>query len=255
MKYFEQNPHGANPTIRGQLNWDSHVWARETFANQFARGGGALPSMFAPTAGEAFKAPFRKKHKVGSPTHIRNLEKMLARDPNNKGIQKALQKASAGPGKVGTLSRVAGFGLGAAFIALPAFTTEGGIVEKGRAVAIGAASFAGWEGGATLGMALGGAIGSVIPGIGTAIGAVAGYIGGGLLGSMGAESAAGAAFGFADRLVDRERNRRKLDWVGDKTAFQTQRASTMRQQSMEMMNRGMMSARSLLGREGVMLHQ
>jgi hypothetical protein len=252
MNWHDTNPHGANASFTQRVNFRVHTMARSAFASSFARGGGLAPTMFAPSVKEAFLTPWRTKHKIGSDAHIRNLEQMLARDPDSEGLKKAIKKASSGFSKLGMLGRIGGAGLMGAFIALPAFITPGSGAEKARAVVGG---LAGWTLGAKAGMGLGAAIGSIVPGVGTAIGAVVGGLAGGIAGAIGFYEGFQALSRIPDRMVDRERARRKLDWVGDKRAFQTQRASTMRQQSMEMMNRGMMSARSMLGREGVMLHQ
>jgi hypothetical protein len=251
MNWFDKNPYGPNPSMMQEERFAAHIWGRQNFASNFAQGGMAS-TLFAPTAGEAFLNPWRRQHKFGSDQHIRNLESMLARDPNNVKISKAIDKAKLGAGKArGMLGRLAGAGglaLGAGFIALPAFITPGGPAERARAVAGGIAGYAGWSVGAKLGLGIGTAIAGPIGGV---IGGIVGAFGG----SMLADDATQSILRIPDRLVDRERSRRRLDWVGDKSAFQTERASTMRARSMEMMNRGMMTSRSLLGREAVMLHQ
>jgi len=167
----------------------------------------------------------------------------------------AIEKAEKGVSKFSIGKSMLGFGIGAAFTALPAFTTPGGIPEKAKAVGGGLAGVAGWELGSKAGMALGAAMGSVVPGLGTAIGAAVGYIGGGILGAVGAEQAFNALADIPDNMVKSVRDKRKLNWVGDQTAFMTQSAHTMRQQSLQAMNRGMTTARSMLGREGAMIHQ
>jgi hypothetical protein len=75
---------------------------------------------------------------------------------------------------------------------------------------------------------------------------------------MGVSSAGYAAYGFANRLVDNERRRRGIEWngwAGQTQVFNTQKAATMRQRSLEAMNRGMMNARSAMGREASFMHR
>ena len=237
---------------------------RDLFPSSFARGGGLIPTMFAETPKEAWKTAWRKKHKVGSFDHIQNLERMAAADPGNAGVQKALEKARQAKPKISALKAVGNTALGAAFIGLPFFTTPGGLTEKSKATAAGAVGMVGWEVGAKLGAATGAAIGNaigtaILPGIGTVIGSllgeVGGYVAGAFGGSIAMEQAAHGVMGITDRMAESERKRRGLNWVGDTSAFNTRKASTMRQQSLQLMNSGAMNARSMLGREGVMLHQ
>jgi hypothetical protein len=257
MNWFDTNPYGANPSWRQGAAWKAHTFGRQQFASSFARQGFAS-TVFAPTPKEAFLSPFRKTHKYGSPEHISGLKRIAAAYPENSGVMESLKKASASAGagtKTGLLSRVAGAGLMTAFIAMPAFTTPGSPKEKARAVAGGAAGFAGWEIGSKVGMGAGAAIGSLIPVVGTAIGAGVGYLAGGLLGAIGADEGFRSLSRIPDRMVERERSRRGLNWVNNQTAFMTQGAHTMRQQSLQAMNRGLMNSRSILGREGVMLQK
>jgi hypothetical protein len=255
MKWFDANPHGPNPGLRGEIMWEVHEFGRNTFPSSFSRGGGFVSTAFAPTAKEAFVAPWRGREKFGSPQHITNLRRMQAADPKNLNITQALAKAEKGSGKVGMLKRAGQFGLGAAFVAVPMFTTPGGLQEKARATAGGLAGYAGWELGSKAGMGIGAAVGSIIPGLGTTIGGAVGYIAGGFAGAIGADEGFQALSRIPDRMVEGERARRNLNWRGDPTAFMTRQAHTMRQQSLQAMNRGQMTARSMLGREGVMLHQ
>lgn len=257
VSWFYQNP---NPTggLR-DLQWDVHKFGRNMFASNFARGG-ASNTLFAPTAGEAFRSAFQRTHKFGSPQHISNLEFMAQQSPRNPMYARALKKAKAGEVQKSLGRRIAGgalkTGIGAAFVALPAFTTPGGIPEKTRAVVGGAASLLGWEAGSKVGMGIGAAAGSaILPGIGTAIGGALGYIGGGILGAMGVDEGVQALMKIPDNMVERERKRRHLDWVGNMDAFNTQSAATMRQMSLQAMNRGMATARSAMGREAVMFHR
>lgn len=263
MDWFEKNPLGPQDMstftgFRREAMFDMHKWGRSAFANSFARQGFASVAL-APTAGKAFKAAFSRTHRQGSAAHIKNLNQMLSNakpgSPQYENIAKALSKAEQGTTKAGLMKRIGGVGLGAAFALMPAFTTPGGLPEKGRAVAGGLAGVAGWEVGSKFGMGLGAAIGSVIPGLGTAIGAGVGYIAGGLAGAIGFDEGAQALMRIPDNMVEEERKKRRLNWRGDQTAFMTRSAHTMRQQSLQAMNRGMNNARSMLGREGVFLHQ
>lgn len=263
MKWFDSNPYGANPSMRQEFAYDVHQWGRQNFASNFSRGGFATTA-FAPTPGEAFKSVFRGKSKFGSQQNISNMDRMASLDPdllNQPAYKEQYQKAINGPkrvellGKAKGMTSVMGKALPVGFLALPAFMTPGGAKEKGRAVFGGAASYLGWAAGSKLGMATGAALGSVIPGFGTAIGAGVGYLVGGMAGAIGVDEGVQALSRIPDRMVQRERDRRALNWVGDQSAFQTQSASTMRQQSLMAMSRGMMNARSALGREGMMMHQ
>jgi len=248
MKWFSQNPHGINSTIRQELSWDLHQFAKSSFPSAMARGGGFASSMFAPTTREAIKAPWRRKVGFGSPEHLSNLRRMQKVDPHNLNIRNAIAKASKGPGKVSALRSAARVGVGAALIGLPAVLTPGSGQEKARAATGGLVGQVGWEIGSRVGMSIGSAI---LPGVGTAIGAIAG----GLMGAISSDEGFQALSRIPDRMVERERSKRNLNWTNDMSAFQTRKASTMRQQSLQAMNRGQMSSRSMLGREGVMLHQ
>ncbi len=256
MKWFSENPHGPNPGIRGEMMYDWHQTGKSWFPSSMAQGGNFASTAFAPTIKEGFKAPWRRTAKYGSSQHIDNLRKMQAADPSNTNIHKAIEKASKGSSKASLLKATSSFGLGAAFIALPAFTTPGSGKEKARAVAGGAVSFAGVGIGSKIGAGVFGAIGTLIlPGPGTIAGAAIGTVIGGLGGAIGFDEGFQALTRIPDRMVEGERARRNLSWKNDMTAFQTRRASTMRQLSLQAMNRGQMTARSMLGREGIMLHQ
>jgi hypothetical protein len=249
--WFQQNP-TPNPGYLQQSMWNAHVFGRQQFAKSFARGGIAS-TMFAPTRKEMLLSPWRRKHSIGSTEHINNLRKLQKLHPENPGISKAL--ASTQKGTSSSLIRGLGGGvLGAAMIVAPAFT-EGPIQEKARAVTKGIGGMAGFAIGAKAGTGIGAAIGSFVPVVGTAIGAVVGGIAGGIGGSFAGESATDYLTRIPDRMVDRERERRKLNWGQHTAAFQTQRAHTMRQQSLMLMNRGAMSSRSLLGQEAMFVHR
>ena len=275
MQWHDVNP-APGKNIVGKMisssRWEAHQWARQThfgkfhIASNMARGGFAATA-FAATPGQAFKSAFAPKYAAGSSQHIQALEKMLAQSPGNEGITKALDSAyskAESISKAGAKGRVKAFGgkmLGGGLMAgmmvgMPMYSTPGGVAEKGRAGVKGIAEWVGWEAGAVLGTALGGAAGVAAGGgaagiLLTGVGMIAGGLGASLL--------VGAAFEgvthITDKLVDREQDRRRLNWKGDTAAFSTQKASTMRQQSLGAMNRGLTTARSAMGREGVMLHQ
>lgn len=252
--WHAKNP-DPNPSFYGKLRWEAHTWGRQEFAKSFARGGFAATA-FAPTAKEAFISPWRRKAAPGSQRYIENLEKLQKLYPQNMNIRGAAEAARS-PVKAPKVGMGLGGGaLMGAMVLAPAFMTEGPIREKARAVTSGIGMFAGWEVGSKVGMATGAAIGTaVLPGVGTAIGAVVGYVAGGLTGSFAGEEVTDALTRVPDRMVERERSRRKFDWGMHTAAFQTQRAHTMRQQSLAAMNRGQMSARSLLGQEAVFIHR
>jgi hypothetical protein len=244
---------------------DVNTFGKQYFASNFSRGGFAATA-FAATPGEAFRSAFRNNVEYGGDIHLARMKAMAQADPSllesnawknqfrkvygaNRYGQRGFSKAASG------FSGVLGKALPIGFFALPAFTTPGGLEEKARATLGGAASYIGWELGSKFGMGTGAAIGSIIPGFGTAIGAGVGYIVGGFAGAIGFDEGTQALTRIPDAMVKRERERRRLDWVGSKNAFQTQSAATMRQQSMLAMSRGLMNARSALGREAVMMHR
>ncbi len=256
--WFANNPNQNASFFQG-VAWDAHVWGRATFAKSYARGGFAA-TVFAPNRKEMLLSPWRFKHEEGSASYVNRLRKLesVTKDPwAKKGIQKALADVEKGKSK--TLLRggsgLLGAGLGAAFIAAPAIMTNGPAEERARAATKGVGSSIGWWAGAKVGMGIGAAVGSYVPVVGTAIGAAVGWIAGGIAGSGAGEAIADATTRIPDRMVERERSRRKLDWGNNTAAFQTQRAATMRQQSLGLMNRGQMSARSLMGREATFIHR
>jgi len=264
MQWFKEN-FGSSPSGLVDPRYKAQDFGKRHFSSSYARGGLAA-TIFAPTTGEALKSPWRRTHKPGSTQHIANLRKMQMQYPGNKKIAKALVSAEQGAAKagmLGKLGKVAGPAMSAAFVVAPAFTTPGGPYEKGKAMISGAAGLVGFEigskaglgAGAAAGAALGAFLGPVGAVAGGLIGGAVGFFGGGLAGSAALSGATDATFATADQAVQNERNRRQLGWVGDQTAFMTEGAHTMRQQSLQAMNRGMMSARSMLGKEGMMLHQ
>lgn len=250
--WFNNNPN-PNPGFLERSMWNSHVFGRQQFAKNFARGGIAS-TMFAPTRKEMLLSPWRRKVAEGSPEYIRNLQKLKSLHGDNPGIRKALSAVEKGSAR-GMGGALKGGALGAAMVVMPAFTAEGPIEERARAVTKGLGATAGWVVGAKAGMGIGAAIGSFIPVVGTAIGTVVGAAVGAIGGSMVGEDATDFLTRIPDRMVARERERRKLNWGNNTAAFQTQRAVTMRQQSLMLMNRGAMSSRSLLGQEAMFVHR
>jgi hypothetical protein len=252
--WHAKNP-DPNPSFYGKLRWEAHTWGRQEFAKSFAKGGFAATA-FAPTAKEAFISPWRRKALPGSRQYIANLEKLRGMYPRDMRIKEAIETARK-PLKAPKVGMGLGGGaLMGAMILAPAFMTEGPLHEKARAVTSGIGMFAGWEVGSKVGMGAGAAAGTaVLPGVGTAIGAAVGYLAGGLAGGFAGEEVTDVLTRIPDRMVEKERSRRKFDWGMHTAAFQTQRAHTMRQQSLAAMNRGQMSARSLLGQESVFVHR
>jgi hypothetical protein len=251
-----------------------NLLGQQTFANNYAKGG-MSSYMFSP-GGRRPGGLFFGSAKEGGFRHLRRLEKMkrsglynpqkiqgiidsysaktIGRSANTEpGIfnkignsvgGKAFKAASSTPGMM-LISGVAS-----------AVTTEGSAGDKFTAGTASAASIIGWEAGSKVGLAAGAAIGSVVPVVGTAIGAVAGYLIGGISGAFAAEEGVHGVKGYMDKNVDAARRQKYASgWYGDTSAFNTQKASTMRQMSLQMMNSGMMSARSGLGHEGLQLHQ
>lgn len=262
MDWFANNPN-MNANFLQRSMWNSHVWGRQQFAKSYARGGIAS-TMFAPTRKEMMLSPWRKKYMEGSKGYIARLDKLQKLHPNDPGIDAAIKAGKkARPARLGGFGTVGGFAFGAYYMAEPAFSTKGDAVDKARAVGTGAAGYVGWEVGSKVGLkagaGIGATVGSYIPVVGTAIGAavgaIVGYVGGGLVGSGIGEKIHDTALAIPDRMVERERNRRKLNWGNNTAAFSTQRAATMRQQSLALMNRGAMSSRSLLGQEAVFVHR
>ena len=251
----QQGLSGQTAGVFRDLSQSVHEFGRAQFASSYARGGFAATA-FAPTTKDALLNPFKRTRSYGSKGHIKNLQKLAQLNPGDKGIQKALKSAEGSKGVFkGMAGRVAGFGLGAAFTVAPLFTTPGGLDEKLRATAASGASAVGWAAGAKVGTSIGAGVGSaILPGVGTAVGAVGGFVVGGLVGATGADQLVTAGFRFADHLVESERAKRNLNWINDSSAFQTRKAATMRQQSLQAMNRGMMSSRSVLGREAAFMH-
>ena len=238
----------ANRHYQGQ----AHIWGRQRFASSFAEGGWAA-SALAPSGTEAMKAPFRRTHKVGSKPYMDNLRKLQSLHPENKGIAKAIKNAKLQKG--GGITSMAGGALSAAFIIGSAATEQGGIEEKARGLTKGIAGEIGSRVGTKVGASIGAGVGSAFGPVGTAVGWGVGYLAGGMIGWTVGGGLADAATRVPDKMVAAERERRKFGWGAHTEAFRTGRASTMRQQSLALMNRGAMSSRSLLGQEAVYVHK
>lgn len=248
--WFQENP-VQNPGFMQKARWQSHVWARQRFAGSFASGGFASTA-FAPTSGDALSSPWRSKPTVGSYQYMENLRQLQKMHPKNRSIQKAINNVKR-PVHKGAFSR----GMSSLMsVAGPAAVIGGSIYfaedntphEIARSITTGIGADIGWiigaKAGAGIGAAVGGPLGAVVGG---ALGAIGGGIAGGQL--------TDAMTRIPDQMVDSQRRRRSLDWGKQNAAFNTQRAATMRQQSLAAMNRGQLSARSLLGQEAVFVHK
>lgn len=222
-----------------------------TFSKSFARGG--LTSRMFPVEGLDLerRGIFREGVRQWSPAYMRNLQRMEQFGGDiGKSASDVLRNAPAHAGKrMGAGRFIGGKVAGTALVAgLPALLTEGGTGERLTAAAAGIGSEIGWKAGALAGAAIGSAI---LPGVGTVAGAAIGAIGGGISGWVGTEHAMGVITGVAER----GKATRSSNWIQDTSAFTTRRAKTMRQASLQMMNSGMMTARSGLGHEGTQLHR
>ena len=253
MGWMEEARAGAAAT-----QVDFNAWGRAQYMNNYAQGG--IASHMFPhqdiKARHGLRGALGMKTPVGSRAYKANLQSIIKHGSKEEvaAATKLLGKKSSSI--VSKLGRAAlGGAMGAAFLALPALTTEGSIGDKGKAVAGGAANWAGSVAGMKAGIVGGAAIGSFVPVIGTAVGALAGGIAGFWYGGQGAEHLMGMGIDTFDRIAERGKRSRTSNWIGDMSAFQTQKAATMRQASLQMMNNGLMTARSALGNEGVMFHQ
>lgn len=238
--------------------WDVHNWARQEFTSAFTQGG-FVSTAFAPSRKEMLKGIFRRGVKAGSPEHIRRLRAIGEVLPGARPeISKTIDKLSStgarrsfGSKLMRSLGPVATLG----FAAYSIFTEQGTVSDKIGAGAGSLAGGAGWAIGSKVGMGVGGAVGSVVPVVGYAIGAAAGFLIGGALGFSGVDTAIREVVGIPQRLVEREKRRRRLDWGVPNPAFYTRQAATMRQVSLQAMNRGYNTSRSALGQEGMFFHQ
>ena len=154
----------------------------------------------------------------------------------------------------GFVGGVAGTAIGMKFGALPAFMALGayeGFQEGGITGAVGGAakSVAEWGifRGATA--ALGAAFkGTAIGGVGSAIGTVG-------LGPLALAAAAGyGTYKAVQGLAEYGRTQRKMEFHGDMQAFQTRAAYTMRQRSVQEIQRSHTNGRTVLGNEASYMH-
>ena len=233
-------------------------WGRGRFASNYAQGGLAS-YVFSPGCNLPWGSVAE-----GSDEFFTRLKAMKKAMPQASGrIDKVMEKA----GKTGGISGlgVLGGAVGAGFMIAPMFTAGGSLANRAWATGANAANYAGFSVGSSLGansgMAIGAAIGSsILPGLGTAAGGVIGAVGGWVAGGLGLSTLAEGGVNAARRYVDNKavvgkRQRTFSGWGGNTAALTTQKASTMRQMSLQLMNQGLMSARSGLGHEGVMFHR
>ena len=251
MNWYDTNPYGDSASFMRKRAWDVHRFGRQQFVSNFARNGMSA-MLFAPTPKAAFSAVMGRTHEKGSPKHIQNLQNLAKRYPENPNIANALNKAKELNNKPKSLGRKVLGGLGShafsgAFYGLTFATTEGTLADKSKATISEMVGVQAFKPGAAVGEAIGAPFGPF--GIGVAV------LVGGLASQFGVSAAVDYGFKTTDKMVQRERDRRNLNWIGDKTAFNTQNAYTMRQQSLSAMNKGMATWRSALGREAIMVHR
>lgn len=254
---FHQQIPIANPTLAQELRFATHSIGRDLFASNFARGGASsILFGYNRSFGENLKQAFTPKASIGSPEHLANMRRIHALDPSNTKLGEKISKLEKQGSRMFNLGgKLMGAGMFAAMVLIPAITTPGHIKEKARAVTTGMAGMAGWGVGSRIGMVAGASFGTAVPFFGTLIGGAIGYVAGGLLGEMAAGGLADAITRIPDKLVERQVRGRKLNWAQSNAAFSTSKAYTMRQHALMAMNRGHMSARSLMGQEAVFLHQ
>jgi hypothetical protein len=248
---------------------------QELFPQNYAEQRSAFVAS-QPNRASARSAYFSRTAHPGSDRYMNNLrsleEDMLRRhggilpkkiEERMAGAKKAHIDALAHPHRARTLrnlGRAIGPVATLGFAAYAMWGGEGGSTGDRAAAAAGEVAGGigggiGWFAGGATGAAIGSAI---LPGVGTVIGGLVGSFAGSFAGYSAGSGAVGTAYDFANRLVDNEKRKRGLewnDWAGQTQAFNTQRASTMRQRSLEAMNRGMMNSRSLMGREASFMHR
>jgi hypothetical protein len=234
----------------GKLESGLYSFGQQAFAGNFAQGGLAAYA-FSPQG----TRPWGSTHR-GSSEYFERLERMAAKNPR-VGEFIGKERGLAAKGKLGGKGGgIGGAALGSAFVAYAAFAESGGPKEKATAAAGAMAGNVGWRVGSNVGRSVGAGIGSaILPGIGTALGAGVGWLVGSFGGYALGDVLVRGTVGQLDKVVETSRRSRKFNWVGDNTAFTGAKASTMRQMSLQLMNQGMMSARSGLGQEGMMLHR
>lgn len=249
-------------TLFGDIRHEMNMYARSAFAGNFASGG-LSAQLFSNTFAGRMRAwgsawnPLTMFSGVpeGSPEWKANMTAIEKSAPKSMRAKIRLERIKGGSAAKTVLKSagmkagmgVAGVGLSAGFAAYSAYSTEGGAFQKGNAAVSSIAGDIAFGAGALVFSGIGAAVGGPV---GLAIGII-----GSVATAMGATEGT-AMFGnyINNKVLEREQ-RRKLEWVNSNAAFNTQKAYTMRQQSLAMMNRGEMSARSLMGREAVMMHQ
>lgn len=254
--WFNNIPERTSGNFWQQSKQEYYQWGRNQFASSYASGGFAAAA-YGPTPRSRVSAALGiGKVERGSEEHIRRLRRMANMPGANQSAihetigkmeKMGLAKSSAMRSAAGG---VMGAGMGIGFIAMPAFMEQGGPAAKSKAVLEGIGSQVGWSAGAFGGRVAGAALGG---GATLGVASILGGIGGSIIG--GAVISGGIA--FAEHLQDLgSRNRiHGWKWAQNNPAFNTKRAATMRAQSLEQMNRGQMSSRSLLGKEAHMIHQ
>jgi len=233
------------------------TWGKTHYTSNYAKGGFSSV-VFAPNRKEMLSSMFKFQTRANSPEHIRAMEKIAMERGAFKGPTKrmaSILKAKEGRLGPGLGGRTFGGVLGGAYIGYAALSANGGAVKKIRGGVSATAETVGFAAGSNVGLALGAAAGSFAGPLGSVVGGALGMIGGGVLGAMGFNMASEQMMDVLEGPAKREQRKRKVNWVHDNSAFMTQNAHTMRQTSLNAMNRGMTSARSMLGREGVMFHQ
>lgn len=202
---------------------------------------------------ESKRANFRARWGPSQSQAVSDIKpKMVNSVPQSAAKRGFLRKAGA----------IAGPAFAASMIIGPMATTAGGPGERGMAGVHGAMEMAGFEiatnfagkGAAKFARSNSGkfALGKHASKVGKW-----GRISKGNVAVLAVGLAAEGAYEFQKHLADIGSKQRMsgLEWGKGSPGMDTQKAYTMRQQSLQMMNRGSMSARSLLGREAQYLHQ
>lgn len=252
--WIQNIPDESPGGLMGDARHAMQGFVRNQFMSSFAAGGMAAQA-YGPTSRSRMAAVLSREARPGSPEWVRRMEGMK----NTPGASStaidnmiADKRASYRPGrekltKLGMMGKALG---PIGFMAMPAIgvVTGEGAYGKAKGGLVGVADSTGFA----IGMGVGRLAGAAIGGIG----AVAlGPIAIGMAAAYGASAIAEKGFEIAEGIVGRERKKRASEWGRSNPAFDTQRAYTMRQQSLSMMNRGQNTARSMMGREAVMIHQ
>lgn len=241
----------------------ANQWGRTKFASSFAQGGYAA-AVFADTSQGRMDAYMGRNQSIsGSKEHIQRMRQLAANtsDPAAKAKINKQISGLAKNGGVGSMGKAIGGallygGMTAGLVVAPFVATEGSITDRSKAAVSGAAFEVGSGVGGLAGKrAAANVIGKSFLGRTVASGAV--RLGARMAGGFAMTAVAEAGMAGVDHMRDLGSKTRMngLEWGQQNGAFDTQRAHTMRQQSLQQMNNGTMSARSLLGREAVYLHQ